>query len=74
MANVGHSAKLYQERRQPNVLTTLRGPGPQLNLADNAVHAMQLEPPLPKPALLDETCKPKDGLTQVWPHGDLTAP
>jgi hypothetical protein len=74
MAIVGHSARLYQERRQPNLRPTLRGPGPQIYLPDHAVNKLKLSAPLPSPALLNETCKPKDGLTHVWPHGDSTAP
>lgn len=74
MTNVGHNALLYQERRQPNLRATLRGPGPQIYLPDNAVNSLKLEAPLPKPELLNDNCKPKDGLTQVWPHGDTTAP
>jgi hypothetical protein len=68
---IGQSAKLYQERRQPNVQTTMRGPGPQVYFPDNAVHHLQLEPPLPIPDLVDRT--PVDtGETQVWPHGNET--
>ena len=74
MAIIGHSAKLYQERRQPDLRSTMRGPGPQIYLPDSAVHSLQLEAPLPLPELLNENCNPKDGLTRVWPHGDTTAP
>lgn len=74
MATVGHSARLYQERRQPDFRATLRGPGFQIYLPDHAVHALKLSAPLPSPALLNENCKPRDGLTRVWPHGDSTAP
>ena len=73
MASVGKSAKLYQERRQAYLRTTMRGPGPQVNLVDNAVHTMPLEPPLPNPELLGpRDCTPPvdAGRTQAWPHGD----
>jgi hypothetical protein len=74
MATTGHSAKLYQERREPDIRTTLRGPGMQIYLPDNAVHALKLEAPLPLPEVLNNNCSPKDGLTSVWPHGDENAP
>jgi hypothetical protein len=77
MANVGHSAKLYQERRQPDIRSTLRGPGPYVALHQNAVHTLELEPPLPLPDYqqLDNGCPPTDtGKTQAWPHGDNYAP
>lgn len=75
MANIGHSAKLYQERRQPQIRVTLRGPGPQIYLPDNAANHLKLEAPLPLPSLLQEnTCNPADTKTQVWPHGDEYAP
>lgn len=76
MASVGRSAKLYQERRQEYLRTTMRGPGPQVNLADNAVYEMPLEPPNPDPALLGpQDCAPTldSGRTQVWPYGDKYA-
>lgn len=76
MATVGKSAKLYQERRQPYLRETQRGPGPQINLADNAVHDIPLSPPLPRPDTLHQTdCYPANdgGKTQVWPHGDKYA-
>ncbi len=74
MATVGHSAKLYQERREPDIRVTQRGPGPQIYLPDNAVHRIKLEPPLPNPALLHDGCTPRDALTQTWPFGDAYAP
>lgn len=68
---VGRSAKLYQERRQPHIQPTMRSPGPQVYLPDNAVHTLNLEPPFPNPALIDNT--PVDtGKTTVWPYGDNT--
>jgi hypothetical protein len=77
MASVGHSAKLYQERRQPQIRSTLRGPGPYVSLWQNAVNHLTLEPPLPAPVYQSGTnChSPTDtGKTQVWPHGDKYAP
>lgn len=76
MATVGKSAKLYQERRQPYLRETQRGPGPQINLSDNAVHQLPLEPPHPRPGLQQpQDCYPANdgGQTQVWPHGDKSA-
>lgn len=73
MASVGRSAKLYQERRQAYLRTTMRGPGPQINLEDNAAHELPLEPPHPYPELLGpRDCAPEldSGRTQAWPHGD----
>lgn len=69
MANVGRSARLYQERRRLYVEGTRRGPGPQIYLPDNAVNHLKLEPPLPPPALLDNKNDPDTTLTEVWPHG-----
>lgn len=79
MASVGHSAKLYQERREPYLRTTLRGPGPYVSLWQNAVHHLTLEPPLPAPVYqsASDGCSsppPDTGKTQVWPHGDKYAP
>lgn len=77
MASVGHSAKLYQERREPQIRTTLRGPGPYLCLWQNAINHLTLEPPLPVPGYQSAAggCSPPDtGRTQVWPHGDKYAP
>lgn len=77
MASVGHSAKLYQERRQPDIRTTLRGPGPHVSLWQNIVHHLELESPLPLPEYQqpDNGCPPTDtGRTQLWPHGDKYAP
>lgn len=68
---VGRSAKLYQERRQRHIQPTLRSPGHQVYLPDNAVNTLSLEPPFPNPDLIDNT--PVDtGRTEVWPYGDET--
>lgn len=78
MPTISRSAKLYQERRQPQFDQTLRGPGPQVYLPDNPVHTIKLEPPLPYPnARLnnpDSACGISDTRTQVWPYGDNYAP
>ena len=77
MAHVGRSAKLYQERREPGIRSTLRGPGPYLALWLNPVHHFPLEAPLPLPEFQQVVngCPPPDtGQTQVWPHGDKHAP
>ena len=73
MTIIGQSAKLYQERRQPNMQPKLRGPGPQVYLQDNAVQTHALEPSLPSADLFHDS-RPTDGtLAQAWPHGDTTA-
>lgn len=74
MANIGKSAKLYQERRRLYNEGTRRGPGPQLYLDQNAVHHLKLEPPLPLPTLLHEKGAPDSARTQAWPFGDVHAP
>jgi hypothetical protein len=77
MVVVGFSAKLYQERREPRIRPTLRGPGPYVALWQNPVNHLTLEPPLPAP--VQQTCAagvlaPDTGKTQAWPHGDKYAP
>jgi len=70
--NIGKSAKLYQERRQPEFQDTLRGPGPQLYLHDNAVNYLPLEPPY-KPATVHPDVARNNvdtGKTETWPFGD----
>jgi hypothetical protein len=70
MATVGQSAKLYQERKRIYTEGTLRGPGPQIYLPDNAVNHLKLEAPLPLPKFQNNPSAPDNALTQVWPHGD----
>jgi len=69
--DIARSARLYQERRQPQFLPTLRSPGPRLNMSDNLVHRIPLEPPLPLPEVLAEALPqtPDSAHTQPWPHG-----
>lgn len=68
---VGKSAKLYQERRQGHIQPTMRGPGPQVYLPDNAVNHLTLGPPFPDPELSNRP--PVDTVkTQEWPYGDNT--
>jgi hypothetical protein len=74
MANVGRSAKLYQERKQLYVEGTRRGPGPQVYLPDNAVNHLKLEAPLPLPKYQFNPAAPDNTRTRVWPSGDTTAP
>lgn len=75
MVLINRSAKLYQERRQPQFQPTLRGPGPQVYLPSNPVHRLTLEPPLPHP----NACAASDvpivdtTRTQVWPYGNKHA-
>ena len=75
MPQIGRSAKLYQERRQPIFQTTLRGPGPRIYLPDNAVNHLNLEPPHATTQSLFPGCSdPADtGRTRVWPFGDQYA-
>jgi len=80
------SAKLYQERKQPDVRTTRRSPAFYHNLKINAVHTLDLGAPYPtaevkqieggnveycgNPAT-DYGSHPPDGaLTDVWLHGE----
>ncbi len=73
MAIVGRSAKLYQERREPEHRNTRRGPGPRVELDQQEARHLKLEPPLPLPALLHDnngTPPPDTTRTTVWPHGD----
>ena len=70
MATIGRSAKLYQERKRLYNEGTLRGPGPQIFLPDNAVNHLKLEAPLPLPKFQNDQQAPDGALTQVWPHGD----
>jgi hypothetical protein len=73
MPRISKSAKLYQERRQPNIRETLRGPGPNLFLESNPVNNLKLEPPLPIPETQRDTNgtpPPDAGRTVVWPFGD----
>ena len=73
MTIIGQSAKLYQERRQPNVQPKLRGLGPQVYLQDNAVQTHALEPPLPSSDLLHDSRPTDEILIPVRPNGDTTA-
>lgn len=73
---IGRSAKLYQERRQPDVRNTRRVPGPRFNMSDNAANIIPLEAPLPLGALLHDINgdpPPDAGLTKPWPHGAADA-
>lgn len=74
MTQVNRSARLYQERREPGLQTTLRGPGLQIDLARNAVHKLPLQPPYPRPDYCENGTPVTDtGLTQEWPYGDKYA-
>lgn len=68
---IAKSARLYQERRQPQFQATRRAPGPRLNLSDNLVHSLPMEPPAPLPEVLAEALPqtPDTAHTQPWPHG-----
>jgi hypothetical protein len=72
MPQIGKSAKLYQERRLSAFQDTLRGPGPQIYLPDNAVNFLPLEPPH-RPATVSPCNKQNTvdiGRTETWPFGD----
>lgn len=71
MPQVGKSAKLYFERKMPKLQPTLRGPGPQLYLADNPVHRLKLEPPQPNPAFFYNRKYVDGGKTRPWPSGNF---
>ncbi len=77
MVQVSRSARLYQDRRQPQFPGTTRGPAPQVYLPDNPVHHLKLEapltPPLQPPCELDAPNIDTSNLTEVWPHGDENA-
>jgi hypothetical protein len=71
MVQINRSARLYQERRQPEIQPTARGPGPIINLPDNPAHHLKLEPPSLKPHC-DQG--PDSTQTRVWPYGDNYPP
>jgi hypothetical protein len=68
---LSQSAKLYQERRQPTHRETRRTPNTHLDLAENAVHTMDMRPPYPTIDVLhaEDYKPPEGGATTVWPHG-----
>lgn len=67
MPENSYSAKLYQERK--NHRPTRRFPRRTSNLARNLIHTVQLDPPLPEPAVLHAVHDPPDGgTTKLWPH------
>lgn len=70
MPNINKSAKLYQERRQPDIRKTYRGPGPYVNLNQNPPTTLKLDPPLPSPDTQHESNAPDNARTVVWPFGD----
>jgi hypothetical protein len=69
MPQIGRSAKLYQERRLPDYMPTLRGPGPRLFLSDNPVNNIPLEAPLPAAKFLYNRKYVDGGKTTPWPSG-----
>ena len=66
------SARLYAERRAPDLQVTGRSPGARIDMTSMPVHALAMQPPAPLPAILQETmAQPPDaGHTKPWPHGD----
>lgn len=77
MPRISKSAKLYQERRQPEIRVTLRGPGPYVDLNKNPVHTLNLEPPFPTSERgiygFIGGSSPDSARTAVWPFGDKYA-
>lgn len=68
---LSQSAKLYQERVEPAHRETRRQPNAHLDMAANAVHTMDMQPPYPTIDVLHATDdKPPDaGGTTPWPYG-----
>jgi len=68
---IARSAKLYQERRQPQFNTTRRAPGPRYAQGVGLFHSFRLQPPYPPAtAKLAQDQQPPDaGATTPWPHG-----
>lgn len=69
---LSQSAKLYQERKQPEHRETRRQPSPHLDLGENAVHTMDLHPPLPLIDVLHEEGNQPPGVgggSEIWPWG-----
>ena len=73
---IARSARLYQERRRPQLVPTRRAPGPRMDTAANLVHYLPMEPPAPLPTVLAEgLLQPPEGVhTQPWPHGSKENP
>jgi len=65
------SAKLYQERRQPEHRNTRRHPGMHHDMGMNAAHTLTLRPPYPtiKVLLTEDDIPPDAGRTEPWPWG-----
>jgi len=65
------SAKLYQERRQPQHRNTRRHPGMHHDFDMNAANHLELRAPFPTIETLHiENDKPPDaGRTDIWPWG-----
>jgi hypothetical protein len=66
---ISRSARLYRERKGRAL--TQRGPAPTASPDLNAIHALQLVPPLPLPGVLLTTTgsSPDRGATAIWPGG-----
>lgn len=70
MPNISKSAKLYQERRQPDIRKTYRGPSGYINLDQNPPVTLNLDPPFPRPDTQHDNSAPDNTRTVVWPFGD----
>lgn len=68
---LSRSAKLYQERREPEHRTTRRRPNAHLDLGENAAHTVEMQPPYPTIDVLhaEDDQPPDAAATEVWPHG-----
>jgi hypothetical protein len=69
--NLTRSAKLYQERRQPEHRNTRRHPGPHHDFGMNAAHRVPQRPPYPTISILQSQNdnEPDAGRTTPWPWG-----
>ena len=68
---LSRSARLYQERREPDHRVTRRRPNTHIDVGRNAAHTVTMSPPYPLPEVLQgEDMQPPDGgASKVWPWG-----
>lgn len=71
--DLSKSARLYQERMEPEHRNTRRFPAARHDLGINAAHGLPMHPPYPTVDILhDEDNKPPEaGETGVWPRGAI---
>jgi len=70
MACISRNAKLYQNRRQPTMRSTLRGPGLYINLDHNQTLTLKLKRAYPGPTPNHATTDSDNTQTVAWPFGD----